>query len=152
MIAHATAKRTQRDSNPHSPIAPTPLSTRVPLPIEAMRPVILFRITGWRITPGADRRPLLTAKVSGFRGRTNLDRQAKDYQWSFLGRSLRPVAAFSTACFSIRTAYKRSRVGLGAPYFNGVLIIPLGANACPGLVSSQGLHPLSAAVAAIEKS
>ena len=37
-----------------------------------MRPVILFwlgNLTQW----WADRRPLLTAKVSGFRGRTNLD-------------------------------------------------------------------------------
>ena len=43
------------------------------------------------------------------------DRQRKDHQWSFLGRSLRPVAAFSAACLSRTVAYRRSKTDFSAP-------------------------------------
>lgn len=86
------------------------------LPIRAICPVILFWATSWANHPRGGQTPFADRGGQWFRGRTNLDCQAKDYQWSLRGRSFRPVAAFSTACFSIRTAYKRSRVGLGAPY------------------------------------
>lgn len=101
MTAHATATADTAGLEPAAPRCADTVVDAGALPFRAMRPVILFWLgnltQGW-----ADRRPLLTVEVSGF-GVAQTPTVKRDYQWSFLGRSLRPVAAFSMACFSSRS-------------------------------------------------
>ena len=71
-------QRTQRDSNPQPPTTPTSLSTRrVLYHLRAMRPVILFRTTGWLNHVRGGRTPFTDLGDQCFRGRTNPDHQEK---------------------------------------------------------------------------
>ena len=73
-----TSQRTQRDSNPQPPTTPTSLSTRrVLYHLRAMRPVILFRTTGWLNHVRGGRTPFTDLGDQCFRGRTNPDHQRK---------------------------------------------------------------------------
>lgn len=103
-------------------------------------PVILFRITGRRIKPRADRRPLLT-RSQRFRGRTSPDCQRKRLPVELPG-----TVALTGGCVFRGLLVQNRRVqtvqsGLFGAVSDSGLVVLLRAAACVSLVSSQGFSP-----------
>ena len=110
------------------------------LPFRAICPLILFRITGRRIKPRADRRPLLT-RSQRFRGRTSPDCQRKRLPVELPG-----TVALTGGCVFRGLLVQNRRVQtvqsrlFGAVSDSGLVVL-LRAAACVSLVSSQGFSP-----------
>ena len=127
--------RTWRELNPH------PLSlVRERGTSRVTRPLILFRITGRRIKPRADRRPLLT-RSQRFRGRTSPDCQRKRLPVELPG-----TVALTGGCVFRGLLVQNRRVqtvqsGLFGAVSDSGLVVLLRAAACVSLVSSQGFSP-----------
>ena len=103
-------------------------------------PLILFRITGRRIKPRADRRPLLT-RSQRFRGRTSPDCQRKRLPVELPG-----TVALTGGCVFRGLLIQNRRVqtvqrGLFGAVSDSGLVVLLRAAACVSLVSSQGFSP-----------
>ena len=103
-------------------------------------PLILFRITGRRIKPRADRRPLLT-RSQRFRGRTSPDCQRKRLPVELPG-----TVALTGGCVFRGLLVQNRRVqtvqsGLFGAVSDSGLVVLLRAAACVSLVSSQGFSP-----------
>lgn len=103
-------------------------------------PLILFRITGRRIKPRADRRPLLT-RSQRFRGRTSPDCQRKRLPVELPG-----AVALTGGCVFRGLLVQNRRVqtvqsGLFGAVSDSGLVVLLRAAACVSLVSSQGFSP-----------
>lgn len=144
MTAHATATADTAGLEPATSHCVDTVVDAGALPFRAMRPVILFwlgNLTQW----WADRCPLLTAKVSGFRGRTNLDCRIV-----VLHHEVSAVRAPEFLTDIARTAVGNMAILTRASHLSGVLTIAsffrYGVKK-----EHQGSHPLSAAVAAKEK-
>lgn len=113
-----TSQRTQRDSNPQPPTAPTSLSTRrVLCHLRAMRPVILF--PDYRLgnqTQGCTDTLLLTAKVSGFEvaQTPTVNERQKSYFFSSPFCAARASLPMRPTCFAARSFISRC-CGVASP-------------------------------------
>lgn len=99
-----------------------------------------FRITGRRIKPRADRRPLLT-RSQRFRGHTSPDCQRKRLPVELPG-----TVALTGGCVFRGLLVQNRRVqtvqsGLFGAVSDSGLVVLLRAAACVSLVSSQGFSP-----------
>ena len=123
-------------------VEPSPLSRARERDSRSTYPVILFRITGRRIKPRADRRPLLT-RSQRFRGRTSPDCQRKRLPVELPG-----TVALTGGCVFRGLLVQNRRVqtvqsGLFGAVSDSGLVVLLRAAACVSLVSSQGFSPPS---------
>ena len=142
-------RRTQRDSNPQPPVASTPLSTRALCHLRAICPVILFWATSWANHPRGGQTPFTDRGVSGFG-------VAQTPTVKPLPVELPGTVAPTCGRVFYGLLLEQDRVEAVESFsrrfmFAGILIVFLRTASLIGLVSSQGSHPLSAAVAAKEK-